>query len=543
MDTLARIQTVLSTKTATIAVLCIAIASRIIQLVFFYNIHFDPSYQVIATENLLNGHGITITRATIDNLAAPVYEPLIMWPPGYTFLLAPFYALFGHDYIAAGITLDILFALVLIVCCRAILRTLSTDVWIINLFTLFSGFFIYFFYFLASSDAIAISFFAVALLYTLKIVKNQTAPAKHIFLISIALAFVALLKYMYMPVAVIIPLFLIVAGFATKQSAFTKTGFIALALVLITVAGTLVYQKTAGGQAVYISAAGRGFYPQHLLETYPFIPASFFNPASVSSLPAGKQWEQVILTGFRIINWILFIALLVFALRYFKKNRLTALTAKRSFFYIAVLLLIAVVSLLAFLSVRVEKEQVRPGVWWTYVEEPRYYGLITVLLHLAFFGLLQFYVRTKRQAVKYLLLFFTLLLLPEFFRGIVFTTKRLINAGSEEYSWQWENRFQQYAGNIIQQEKKTTQQANVVIAGPVYYLNNRVSIYSHAAALHDATALHDLTKLKASAHTLLLVAIDKDNLAAFSDFTTNPSVILAGQFEQFYFYKLYVGPR
>ena len=543
MNALARIQPALSSRTATIAVLCIAVASRIIQLVFFYNIHFDPSYQVIATENLLNGHGITITKATINNLAVPVYEPLIMWPPGYTFLLAPLYALFGHNYIAAGITLDILFALLLIFSCRSILKTLNTDLWIINLFTLFSGFFIYFFYFLASSDAIAISLFAVALLCALKVVKSQAASAKNIFLISLSLVFVALLKYMYMPVAVIIPLFLIVAGFANKQSAFKKTGFIALALVLITIAGTLVYQKTAGGQATYISATGRGFYPQHLLETYPFIPASFFNPASVSSLPVGGQWEQVILIGFRIINWILFIVLLVFAWRYFKKNRLASLTAKRSFFYIAVLLLVAVVVLLAFLSVRVEKEQIRPGVWWTYVEEPRYYGLITVLLHLGFFGLLQFYVRTKRQAVKYLLLFFTLLLLPEVFRGVIFTGKRIILAGKEEYSWQWENRFQQYADNIIRQEKKTTQPTNVVINGPVYYLNNRISIYSNAAALHDATILHDLAKLKASAPTLLLVAIDKDNLPAFSDFTTNPSVILAGQFEQFYFYKLYVGTR
>lgn len=543
MNTLARIQPALSTRTATIAVLCIAIASRIIQLIFFYNIHFDPSYQVIATENLLNGHGITITKAVIDNLAVPVYEPLIMWPPGYTFLLAPLYALFGHNYIAAGITLDIIFAMVLIFSCRAILRTISIDLWIINMFTLFSGLFIYFFYFLASSDAIAISFFTVALSSALKIVKSQTASPKHIFLISLSLAFVVVLKYMYMPVAVIIPLFLIIAGFANKQTALKKTGFISLAIVLAAIAVTLIYQKTAGGQAAYISATGRGFYPQHLRETYPFIPASFFNPASVSSLSFGGQWEPIFLIGFRIINWILFIALLGLAVRYFQKNRFNALTAKRSFFYIGVLLLIAIVGLLSFLSVRVEKEQIRPGVWWTYVEEPRYYGLITILLHIAFFALFQFYRRTKRQAVKYLLLFFTLLLLPEFFHGVIFSAKRLINAGKEEYSWQWEDRFQQYADTIIQQEKKTMQPANVVVTGPVYYLNNRISIYSNTAALHDATVLHDLSTLKASANTLLLVAIDKYNLPAFHDFTTNPSVILAGQFEQFYFYKVYVGPR
>ena len=85
---------ILSGRAITALVIAISIVGRIIQLVFFYSIRFDASYQVIATQNLVNGHGISIPKVFAADLATTIHEPLVNWPPGYSVLLAPFYLLF-----------------------------------------------------------------------------------------------------------------------------------------------------------------------------------------------------------------------------------------------------------------------------------------------------------------------------------------------------------------------------------------------------------------------------------------------------------------
>ena len=150
-----------------------AMLARMIQLVYFFNIRLDASYQNIATKNLVAGHGISLDKVLPSDLSQTIYEPLINWPPGYSLLLAPFYILFGGDYISAGLTLGIIGALVLIIATRGILRLLDVPQWGINLYTLLAGFYIYYFYLIASSDAITISFFfGSALLY---VIINKTA--------------------------------------------------------------------------------------------------------------------------------------------------------------------------------------------------------------------------------------------------------------------------------------------------------------------------------------------------------------------------------
>ncbi|HEU4904381.1 MAG TPA: hypothetical protein VFT06_16355, partial [Flavisolibacter sp.] len=88
----------LSSPAASLLVVLTAIAGRCIQLVFFYNIRVDASYQLMATDNFLHGHGISTGQVLANNLAETIYTPLTQWPPGYSLLLAPFYALFQHRY-------------------------------------------------------------------------------------------------------------------------------------------------------------------------------------------------------------------------------------------------------------------------------------------------------------------------------------------------------------------------------------------------------------------------------------------------------------
>src|SRR5689334_8520260 len=103
------IKKILSLKLVTIVVIAVAMISRVIQLIYFFNIRVDGSFQVMATQNLMRGHGVSIAKVLPQDLSHIVYEPLINWPPGYSFLLLPFYQLTGN-YVSSCLFLDILFA-------------------------------------------------------------------------------------------------------------------------------------------------------------------------------------------------------------------------------------------------------------------------------------------------------------------------------------------------------------------------------------------------------------------------------------------------
>lgn len=167
-----KIKRFLSGKKVTITILILAIAGRLMQVFYFFNIRSDRSFQMLATDNLLHGNGISLARVSADDLSTIIYSPLINWPPGYSLLIAPFYTLFNHNYIQAGLTLDIISSILLILVSRSILKILNTPVYLVNIYTLSAGFFIYDFYFISSTDAIAITFFIIALYYTLLFLKK-----------------------------------------------------------------------------------------------------------------------------------------------------------------------------------------------------------------------------------------------------------------------------------------------------------------------------------------------------------------------------------
>jgi len=534
-----KIKNLLSGKKVTIAIIALAITSRIIQLIFFYNIRVDGMYQVMAMQNFVHGHGISIGDVLPSGLSAVTYQPLVNWPPGYSLLLAPFYIIFGNNYIAAGITVDIIFAILLIFTCRNILKIVSTPLYLINLFTLFTGFFIYYFYFVASSDAIAISFFAIAINYTLLLLKKGKSSFKIKAGIIIPLFLCGLIKYLFIPVVFVVPLFLFLKGYSDKSKLLKRTGLLVLFTIGIGLAGLLVYQKLVSGSATYISEPARGFFPENLKSTYPFIPASFINPSSVGLLfPSNPTIESSSYRAFQVIHLLLLIAVVIYAGIQLVRNGFRKLSINSSFFYLAFFLSLAITLLLTLLSIRVAKEENIPGHWWTYIEDPRYYGLVNVLLHLSVFVLYQY--KSSKKYSGYLFYFLLLLMLPEMFRGMVFDTKRVLLFNKESYSWQTEYRIQQYADAIIKKEQAGE---NVVVTGSSYYFNYRVSLFSHVPVMAQSGQVNDPALLHGSAKTLLLVILEEKDLGGYAAFLSSKEKKLAGYLNGFYFYTLHADPR
>jgi len=537
------IKIILSDKRISVFIVLIAIAGRVIQLVFFYNIRVDHSFQVFATQNFTDGHGISLSYVLPHDLTTTIYEPLINWPPGYSVLLAPFYILYGYDYVAAGITLDIVSGIIFLLVSRQILRVFHIPIYLINISTLITGFFIYQFYFVASSDAIAITFFLAAILFGLLLLKSSAKWIRNIFLLVISLFLCAFIKYLFMPAVFVIPLFLFAKGWGMKELYLKKAGIYAFAALAILLSGLLLYQKYSSGSAGYISQPERGFFPEHLLTAYPFIPAAFIKPDTIGIFinlysGIGKFIYQL----FQIINIIILVIGFIYFLRRLLKEKLQHGSLTVNFSFIFLLLSGTIILLLGILSVRVAKEVWENNILWTYIEESRYYGLLTILAQLGLFILYHYFRPRQIRFVKYIFFFLLFLLLVETMRGILLDINRVSKFGKEEYSWQYEKRLQEHTSAIIKNKMRDKGIEHLVVTGSTY-MKSRINLYHRVTVLNDIFSINNVNSVNSKEPAMLFTVLHKKDLEKFAPFISSDQVEALGNFDNFYFYSLYVYPH
>jgi FlaA1/EpsC-like NDP-sugar epimerase len=209
------------------------------------------------------------------------------------------------------------------------------------------------------------------------------------------------------------------------------------------------------------------------------------------------------------------------------------------FLYLLFFISLSITILLIVLSLRVAKE----NNVWTYIEEPRYFGLSVVLLQLAAFIAWQNYYKKQSRILKYVFYTVVLLLLTEMIHGVYFNAKRLINYNKEVYGWQHDFRFQQFAQEIIQKEQQKKPIENIVLACSSPYMNNRISLYSHIPVLKEIDKINNLSSLNTKTSVLLLVVLREDALKDFAPFLSLKEKEDAGHFAGFYFYTVYVEPH
>lgn len=531
----------LSLKVVSIATIIGTIINRLIQIVFFYNIRVDASYQLLATENFLHGHGLSISHISNLDLSTIQYETLINWPPGYSLLIAPLFVLTGHNYVLSGIMLDFLFAAILVVYLRKILLLYATPLYLINIFTLFSGFFIYSFYFIASSDSVTITFFCVGLYYLLAQVQGHLNGTRYTIVSGICFSACVLIKYLFIPIAATIPAIYLLRVFETRNNSLKKYAIVTGSLVLCTIAGVILFQKLNAGSSLYISSTGRGFFPEHLLNIYPFILSGFLRPETVRELLPTAAFGQFYAL-MKTLNILLFLFMVYYCFRQIKTTHSNP--SDRNLFLSFLLISVITLGLLSFLSITVSKEEILPGVFWTYVEEARYYGLVVVLLHVMAFLQVSLSLKEKSGAKKVLfVLIFIMMLIPEFARGVYFIFNRLKLFSKEEYSWQYEDRFQKFANTIIQRIRAINPQENIVVGGSSYYYNHRISLYSHVPILNKIEQSSSQKLFGSTTKTVLLLVVEQKDLAKYRQALECKTANFFGKFDNFYFYTIYVEPN
>ena len=535
-----QVKGLLSTKTATALILLIATLGRLIQVLFFFNIGVDRSFQFQATDSLLKGHGVALAEVLASDLSTMVYVPLIKWPPGYTVLVAPFYALFGQYYVPAGIVLDMIFAIVLILFSRKVLHELDVVTWLINIYTLVAGFFIYEFYFYSSSDAIVTALFIVTLYYTLRFLKGALSWQKASLILGVLLLVLASFKYSFIPALFVIPLFLLVKGWANQNLEERKVGMYALLIVAVGLASILLYQKSISGSAAYVTDAISGFFPENLVAAFPLLSEAFIKPHTLTQLfRVGSGIAQPGLIILQVAHLLLWAVAIVFAIRMIRNKGFSKLSPLDSFLYLAFFVSLAISLLLTVLSLRIAKDTEN----WTFIQEGRYYGVASVFVHLAFFVLYQH--NRRRFSLLFKILFYCLffLLMIEVGKGVLFSFNRVKHYGKEEYSWQYEDRFQKYTDSLIGKARNVYQVKKVAVAGSSYYYNHRMYLYSHVPIMHDLDKINNPALLNAKEPTVLLIMLWDKHRPQFQSFLTKHAGSPVGHFDGNTFYLHYVTPH
>jgi len=531
----------LSHRKASVFVVLLAVAARIIQLIFYLDSFFDTTFQVIATQNLVNGHGISTALVRPDNLSEVIYQPLNNWPPGYSLLLSPFYMATGYQYLPACFLLDVLAATAIIFITRKILMLLDVSLAVINIFTLLTGFFIYYFYYKSPADGASIAFFLAAVYFTLSVIKSNNKWLGKSVITGFCLILCAGLKYLFFPVAFTIPVFLLLYGYKSGSTVAVNAAVLSFCIAAAGVAFIYLCQKNISGTGAYINASGRGFFPGHLLKLHPYIPAAFISTNTLNKLP--ENFAASILDCLRIVHIMVYPVIIFIAARILFKPGKRNISLPAAFLLLALSISLAISLVLVILSLLVDKEEISPGQWWTYVEDARYYGVADILLHLSVFLLFSHYRHKWKGISRTVLFIFPFLLLPEATRGYAFTAKRVINLGKEKYYWQQELGFQRYAAGIIQAKQDSLKVTVTVVSGSLYYANYRTSLHQQAPVLEDVASLNNPASLRSKEPVLLLAIIREDRREAFKPFISFHRTELAGQYNGFYFYSLYVTPN
>lgn len=528
-----RLKNLLATNSFTIGVLVVAIAGRLLQLLYFFNIRSDRSFQLLATTNLLKGYGISLAEVNTADLSHIIYTPLINWPPAYSLIIAPLYVLSGHNYLIAALTLDILAAIVLILISRAILKLLHVSPYAISLYTITSGLFIYPFYFISSSDSIAVTVFIIAVYYNFQVLIKERASALQMIILAFSLLVCGALKYLFIPMVFVPPFYLLIKGIVQRKYIFKKTAIIAFIIICAGLSILFIYQLNRSGSVAYVSSGRTGFFPQNLLNVYPFIVAAFINPATITTLFSTYYHASPLFAIIQFFNILLFILVCYSLIRIFIKRKLPWLVSQ-DFYVFSVLVSLSLLLLLASLSLRISTTEELPGNWWTFIQEPRYYGLPIVLIQLTAFILLSESATKLRRRWRYIFYVLFTFLLLETLHGIVFSTHRLFKLHREEYSWQADLHFQKYADQLIRNLRREYNLPIVVYASS-YYMANRVGLYSHVPILYINSGRLNTTK-----PVILLEILNKADALKSTSFTKSRT---AGYYNGLYFYAHYVTSR
>jgi hypothetical protein len=265
-----------------------------------------------------------------------------------------------------------------------------------------------------------------------------------------------------------------------------------------------------------------GFYPGNLLNTFPFIIAAFCNMEwwATQAERLFPRSYSIFDIFFRVLNFLLFISLVIqFTLFFFKIIR-TRVTSRQLFILTGSLLSIFLATPLFFMSIVYKSIHYKGGTIWTYVGEPRSWLFIIVFLQLLTFILLHDGLANSKIIYKRLLQLAFLLIVVESMHGAYFSLKTAFQFNKHKQEKDSGTNSDILADlNELKKQYPNKKVELVAENRPLRYVGylSGNKVYCNTQAL---AASPDLIP----ANTVLLVAIHEVDLPIIKNYPTNPGV-------------------
>jgi hypothetical protein len=528
-----KIITFLSSPAVTISVIVIAVAARIFLQIHFLNTDNDKSYQLQAAKNFIDGNGFTLLEASAGNIAQSSFLPLIKWPPGYSFFVSLFFVP-TQDLITASILLDAVTCILFVIFSRTILTRLGVSRWLLNIYTLSTGFFLYSFSTISSSDFLALTFIVISVSLALSLFQHEALQPGKLLLLSLLLFSAGFTRYMYIPVALCLPGYFIIGGLLAKKIKLFRKALISFFIVLILNGILLSYQYFITGTATYIRDTGKGFFPESLLEMHPFLFSSFINvsfAAAQLSNETNISYENILYI-IQVTHWLLVIVVVSFFIGRINRFLIKPLPCIDNYLIMGSLLSLVVIGLLSYLSITNAPFETGEKYKWTYVHEGRYFAFPVFFFQQLLFVALERYKLLGQKFIKHLLAIIALLFTIDFFHNIFYTTKSAIATGQSVCKNPHSPGLIRFVETLTRETIKQFPGKKIVFYSRPVFIGSQAAFYYPVPALYNWANKNDL-----AIHTdedILLIYISNQP-GSLPETLKNIRVVNKLQFDKYYF--------
>jgi hypothetical protein len=527
-----------SRKEITVVCFILAILFKTALTFYYQQIDNDKLFQAMAAKNVAEGHGLTIKQVHAHNLSKEVYEPLAIFPPAYSLVIAIFYSITNNLKTSCFITdiLSIIFYFIILI---KLFRLLQIPPYVTNLLLLFNGLAIKSYTALSTpTDLITLDFSLAAVYFVLKLYTNKEAIGAGIWL-GIINILPAWFRFMYIPITFVIPSFLLWNGWMKKDKRLIRYGLQTMVLAIAGITLLLIFQKLNAGNAIFLAETERGIFWLNLLLLHPILFSALFNLEffyTQLSLRTGftfSQWNKLI----QSVHYVLFIVLLVRFLYFSFKKKWVAANMVDSFLLLGFLISLSILLLLGFLSLTHSLNFPPPSHFkWTFLSAARYFIFIEVFFTLIITRWL--FVNRNFRGKRLLQCLFICVISIEIVHSLYFLGKHFSFERKGLNYAVTQNEMDDYIKNTIKRYK--AKNIEVVVAGHVN-LANRSVLWGGNGMLNQAEL--NFEKIQATKPTVLIAVIQSDQLSFYSPFLSKKDVKQESKIGDFYFYSRYIEPN
>jgi hypothetical protein len=531
------------TKKISIVILLIAIFFKIAIVSIYFRTEEDMLNQVLAARNLIGGHGMTIEQVHIINLSKIVYEPLLGWPPGYSWMVILVYPFTGGNLILCCLLISICMNIAFLVLIWRLVSFLGFPLIVASLIVLFNALVVPDYIRQSTPTDLPACFFCLLSCYLLMIfMSEEKRPGKYGIVLGFFIVLAAYMRYMYLGVCFIIPLFLIWNGTVKKDKRLLSGGMYALSVTGLLVACLIAFQKYYTGNSIYLRPTSKGFFLSNLEYLHPFVLSSIFN-LRLYSIQVSRFTHIAYSTVMEIttfIGFVLMLALLYVFVKYSIREKLVAASNHDIFFMTGGLISIFTLALLSFLSITINKNYgLLADGYWTYVSENRYFVFACSFLLLFFCWWL--FVNKNSHKNKLLTILRSLFLVAiciEILHGVYLISKYEISDQKGTLPGSMSNQIKE----IISQIRKDNAKINrdVVFTSVNNFFCNKITLEG-GRCLYNPLELN-LPDIGTERPVSLVAILQNRELFFFGDFLRKPGVNRTAVSGKYTFFTYYVDP-